>query len=260
MILLVKELCVFYQAGGKSRPAVWKADFKVNEGEIVTLVGESGSGKSSAAMAVGRLTDFLPCKVSGQIFFEDKPILAMNDEEIRAVRRHGIGYVFQEPSASLNPVFRVGDQIAEAMDDPDRPPIIELLKSVRLDDVERVARSYPHELSGGMKQRVMIAMALAKNPRLLIADEPTTALDVTVQREILRLLLDLRREKGLSILFITHDLGVAMAVSDRIIVMKDGQIVEEIADPRDLRVRHPYTAKLLACAKPAIEPKMYFEV
>ena len=259
-LLYVKDLCITYRSGNKNYPAVVNVSFDIQEGEIVSLVGESGSGKSSVALAIGRLTDYLSCSVTGSLIFKDKPIFQLDPRELRDFRRREIAYVFQEPATSLNPVFKVGDQIREVLEKKDAKEAKELLRKVQLVDVERVYRAYPHELSGGMKQRAMIAMALGKQPDLLIADEPTTALDVTVQKEILRLLLQLKRQRALSILLITHDLRVASAISDRILIMQHGKLVEEIKDPKKLEVFYPYSVKLLSCARMGGQPKSFFEV
>ena len=259
-LLYVTNLVIRYRSAGHGPAAVEGASFLMQQGEVVGVVGGSGSGKSSMAMAIGRLTDYLPCSVEGGISLMGKPVLALNAKEIRDVRKHDIAYVFQEPAVALNPVFRVRDQIREALDKYDARSVQDLLKTVKLDDAARVANAYPHQLSGGMKQRVMIAMALAKNPSLLIADEPTTALDVTVQKEILRLFVSLKKERKLSVLFITHDLQVAAAVADRILVMHEGRIVEEINEVQKLQVAHPYSKKLLSCSMAGRKPKSFFEV
>lgn len=259
-LVRVKNLSVFYHMGKRNESAVWKASFGIGRGEIVALVGGSGSGKSTVAMAIGRLTDFVPCDVSGVIMFKDRIILKLGEEEIRQVRRSEIAYVFQEPATSLNPVFSIRSQLGEALEEKSEEAAYDLLRAVQLADVRRIANAYPHELSGGMKQRAMIAMALAKKPDLLIADEPTTALDVTVQKEILRLLVQLKAGKDLSILFITHDIKVASAIADRILIMHRGEIVEEILDPKHLVVGHAYSRRLLNCATTGRKPKTYFEV
>jgi len=259
-LLEVRDLSIRYRSRQGWEEAVRGVSLEVERGEVVTLVGESGSGKSSVAMALGRITDFMPCEVQGSILFKERSILDLGPREIQRVRRTEIGYVFQEPAASLNPVLRVGDQIEEVLEHKTRAKIQELLSSVQLLDSERVSLAYPHELSGGMKQRVMIAMALAKNPDLVIADEPTTALDVTVQGEILKLFLQLQRKKQLSILFITHDLHIASMISNRIYIMQGGQIVEEIRDPKTMAVTHPYSRKLLSATRVGEKPKTYLEV
>jgi len=258
--LEVKNLDVTYLSRGEEVHAVQNVSFTMEAGEVVSLVGESGSGKSSVAMAVGRLLDYAPCRVTGSVVFEGKPVFEMNPAAIQTFRKTEVAYVFQEPAASLNPVFTVRDQVEEIWDHRDEAKVLELLSSVQLSDPERVSHSYPHELSGGMKQRVMIAMALAKQPRLFVADEPTTALDATVQKEVLGLLLDLKKKKSLTLLFITHDLNIAVAISDCILIMKDGQIVEEIRDVKNLKAQHPYTQKLFRASLLHDEPKHYLDV
>ena len=206
--------------------------FSIPESGTLGLVGESGSGKSATALAIMRL---LPpqARVSGKILFSQRELLSMPGEEVRQIRGAGIGMIFQEPMTALNPVMRVGDQIAEAVLAHQRAGrrevwqrTIEALREVAIPDPEQRARDYPHQLSGGQRQRVMIAMALINHPRLLIADEPTTALDVTIQAQILDLLRDLREKHRLAMLFISHDLGVVAQVADHVAVMYAGDIVE----------------------------------
>ncbi len=259
-LLRVDNLSVTYRTGGEAIPAVRGATLEIREKEMVSLVGESGSGKSTLGLAIGRLLPGAASTLSGEIFFRGEDVLLFSSEKIREFRRKHIAYVFQEPASSLNPVFRVRSQIEECLPRKSREKAEHYLALAQIPDPLRVAEAYPHELSGGMKQRAMIAMALAKNPNLLIADEPTTALDVTVQKEILRLFVSLKKERKLSILFITHDLQVAAAVSDRILVMQEGRIVEEITDTQKLSVAHPYSRKLLSCAMAGRKPKTLFEV
>jgi oligopeptide/dipeptide ABC transporter ATP-binding protein len=227
---------------------------QIAPGETLGLVGESGSGKSLTALAILRLIEPPGRIAGGTISFEGKDLLQLSEREMCQVRGGGIGLVFQEPMTALNPVLPVGDQIAEGTVvhgrvswREARAHAVELLASVRIPDPARRARDYPHQLSGGMRQRVMIAVALASNPALLIADEPTTALDVTIQAEILDLLRELRSSRGLALLLITHDLGVIAETADRVAVMYAGRIVEE-APVRSIfhSPRHPYTRGLLA--------------
>jgi len=187
-------------------------------------------------------------------------VLEMDEAALLKLRRSRVSYVFQEPGAALNPVLTVGYQVREALRDPrgGQAKVEDVLRSVGFADPARVARAYPHELSGGMKQRAVIAMALAKEPELLIADEPTTALDAASQKEILRLIAGLKK-KGLGVLLITHDLNVARALSDRILVMQAGRIVDEILDPRSSTGAHAYTKRLLSCAMAGLHPKAFFE-
>lgn len=241
--------------GPASNPvrAVNGVDFNILSGEIVALVGESGSGKSISALSLARLIPEPAARiVGGRICFQSQDMLALKPSELRKIRGNQIAYIFQEPATSLNPVFTVGWQIGEAIrlhrkGVDVRLEVERLLEQVGLPDPGRAAGAYPHELSGGMQQRVMIAMALACDPELLIADEPTTALDVTVQKQILELLVNLRETRGLSILLITHNLGIVADIADRVYVMNQGKIVETGETKSVLRTpQHDYTKKLLA--------------
>ena len=253
-LLEVRDLTVeFPAAGGAWLPAVRDLSLTVAPGEALGLVGESGCGKSMTALATLRL---LPpqARARGAIFFEGRNLLELNEEQMRQARGARIAMVFQEPMTGLNPVMRVGDQVAEAVlahgnSDKARAwqDAVETLGDVGLPDAERRARDYPFQLSGGMRQRVMIAMAIVNRPRLLLADEPTTALDVTIQAQILELLADLRQRLGLAMLFISHDLAVVSQVAGRVAVMYAGSVVET-GSARDVlnRAVHPYTRGLLA--------------
>jgi ABC-type dipeptide/oligopeptide/nickel transport system ATPase component len=234
--------------------AVDEVSFEVRKGETLGLVGESGSGKSVTAFSIIRLVQEPGRVVSGSVMFKGRDLLALPEDEMRQVRGAGIGFVFQEPMAALNPVMRVGAHIAEALTvhglasrSAARARAIELLRAVRIKNPEQRVDDYPHQLSGGMRQRVMVAIALACKPPLLIADEPTTALDVTVQAQVLELLRDMKREFDLSMLLITHDFGVIAETADRVAVMYRGKIVEQ-APVRDIfrNPQHPYTKGLLA--------------
>src|SRR5215472_13273690 len=238
--LAVEKLSVGFATRGGTLSVVHEVSFSLRQGETLALVGESGSGKSVTSLAVMRLTPPAPRSiVSGKVRLRRKTgivedLLAVPEEEIRDVRGNEISMIFQEPMTSLNPVHRVGDQIAEAISfhqDVDRRTAlkrtVELLELVGIPEPRRRITNYPHHLSGGMRQRVMIAMALSCNPKVLIADEPTTALDVTVQAQILELLKDLQAKTGMAILFITHNLGVVAEIADRVMVMYAGRIVEE---------------------------------
>ncbi|WP_018389294.1 ABC transporter ATP-binding protein [Ancylobacter sp. FA202] len=261
-LLSVRDLSVAFAQGGRSTLAVDRVSFDVHRGETVALVGESGSGKSVTALSILKLLQYPAAShPSGEVLFQGENLLAMEEREIRRVRGNDITMVFQEPMSSLNPLHTVEQQIAEilflhrGMRGPAaRARVIELLTEVGIPQPETRLGSYPHQLSGGQRQRVMIAMALANEPQLLIADEPTTALDVTVQAQILALLKDLQRRLGMAMLFITHDLGIVRKIADRVCVMNHGKIVEEgpvgelFAHPR-----HPYTQALIA-AQPRGNP------
>ena len=251
-LLEVDKLSVFFRTRTEPIQAVSNVSFGVVPGETVALVGESGCGKSVTALALTRLITASGYVAGGAIRFAGRDVLAMDRKQLCRLRGAEIAYVFQEPATSLNPVFRVGWQIAEALK-LHRPgldvsnEVISLLRRVGLSQPERQLRAYPHELSGGMQQRVMIAMALACRPRLLVADEPTTALDVTIQAQILELLVSLQTELGMAILLITHNLGLVAGVARRVNVMYAGRIVERGPVETILgRGAHPYTRGLMA--------------
>jgi len=257
-LLEVNDLSIEFRLDGRWYPVVSNVSFAVERGEVVAVVGESGCGKSVTCLALARLLPMPPARyASGQVRFtadaETLDVLALPKNQLRRVRGGGIAYIFQEPTASLNPVFRVGDQIAEAIE-LHRPEItdreaevIRLLQQVGIADPQRRIRCYPHELSGGMQQRIMIAMALASHPHLLVADEPTTALDVTIQAQILDLLRRLGSEREMGILLVTHNLGIVAEMADRVIVMYAGHTVEAAPVKKLLASPlHPYTAALLA--------------
>lgn len=231
-LLSVESLNVKFATQTGEVAAVRDVTFSISEGGTLGLVGESGSGKSATSLAIMRL---LPpqAKIAGKISFSDQELLSLDSESMRRIRGSGISMIFQEPMTALNPVMRVGDQVAEAVLAHQRlskreawDHAVNALREVAIPDPERRAKDYPHQLSGGQRQRVMIAMALVNNPRLLIADEPTTALDVTVQAQILDLLRDLRERHKLAVLFISHDLGVISRIADQVAVMYAGEIVE----------------------------------
>src|SRR3712207_3201919 len=242
----------FPTRGGLVR-AVDGVSFHLDEGELLGLVGESGCGKSMTALSVMRLIAAPGKIVGGEIRFAGENLLAATDERLREIRGDDIAMIFQDPMTSLNPVYTVGEQIAEALRlhrklnrQQAREAAVEAMREVAIPDPGRRADDYPHQLSGGMRQRVMIAMALACDPRLLIADEPTTALDVTIQAQILELIDELRRTRNLAVLLITHDLGVVAEVADRVAVMYTGRIVEESpVGELFARPKHPYTEGLL---------------
>jgi peptide/nickel transport system ATP-binding protein/oligopeptide transport system ATP-binding protein len=253
-MLQVSHLTTVFDLPGGSVAAVDDVSFEVREGETLGLVGESGSGKSVTALSIMRLVQPPGRIAGGSVAFKGRELLSLPEREMRAVRGADIALIFQEPMSALNPVFTVGDQIREALIVHRRAAgraanhrAIELLEAVRVPDPSQRVNDYPHQLSGGMRQRVMIAIALACRPALVIADEPTTALDVTIQAEILDLLREMRASFNLSLLLITHDLGVIAEMADRVAVMYAGRIVEQ-APVRDLfrRPQHPYTRGLLA--------------
>src|SRR6476469_4590040 len=233
--------------------AVDGVSFYLDRGELLGLVGESGCGKSMTALSVMRLIAPPGKIVEGEILFDGQDLLKLSDAEMRQMRGDDIAMIFQDPMTSLNPVFTVGEQIAEALRlhrklsrKDAKHAAIEAMREVAIPDPARRIDDYPHQLSGGMRQRVMIAMALACDPKLLIADEPTTALDVTIQAQILELLNELRKNRELAVLLITHDLGVVAEVADRVAVMYTGRIVEESpVEELFARPRHPYTECLL---------------
>lgn len=253
MILSVKDLRIGFRRGTTDLVAVDGVSFDVEEGEIFAIIGESGSGKSLTGMSIVGLTP--PNAVaSGSITFKGRELLNRSDAELQLIRGKEIGIVYQDPLGSMNPVWPVGDQIAEALRAhglADRKTsvkrAIDLMERVHIGDPVRVARAYPHEISGGMRQRAMIAMALACGPSLLIADEPTTALDVTIKAQVLELLAELRREFALTVVLITHDMGVVAELADRIHVMYAGKTAEiGPADAIMQRPSHPYTQALMA--------------
>jgi oligopeptide/dipeptide ABC transporter ATP-binding protein len=232
--------------------AVDDVSLAINAGETVCLVGESGCGKSVTALSIARLVPSPPAHYSGgEILLQGRDVLKMSKDELREIRGGVVSYVFQDPGASLNPVFRVGAQIKESLklhrrEKANDAEVIRLLKLVGIPAPESRVKDYPHQMSGGMQQRVMIAMALASEPKLLVADEPTTALDVTIQAQILDLLRDLKNRLGMSILLITHNLGIVGDMADRVAVMYAGQVVE-LSPALDLlrRPLHPYTRALM---------------
>ena len=252
-VLDVRDLTVSFRQDGAEHPAVKGVSFHVDKGETVALVGESGSGKSVTALStVSLLPD--SARVAGSVRYEGREMVGASPAELRATRGNDISFIFQEPMTSLNPLHTLEKQLRESIElhqgltgDAVRKRILELLSRVGIPDPETRLTSYPHQLSGGQRQRVMIAMALANNPDLLIADEPTTALDVTIQAQILDLLAELKRDFGMSLLFITHDLAIVRKFADRVCVMQNGEIVEAgktaeiFSNPR-----HPYTQMLLS--------------
>lgn len=262
-ILNVRDLCVNFYLEDRIVPAVDGVSFSLSKGETLGIVGESGCGKSVTALSILRLLQTPPAKiVKGEVWFKGENILDKNDEEMREIRGNEISMIYQEPMTALNPVFTIGNQISEVFivhkNLSKKEALlnsIEMLKLVQIPIPEEVINKYPHQLSGGMRQRVMIAMAIACNPEILIADEPTTALDVTVEAQVLDIINNLKREFNSSIIFISHDLGVVSEVADNVAVMYSGRIVE-YADVASIfeHPKHPYTRGLLA-AIPHIEKK-----
>jgi oligopeptide/dipeptide ABC transporter ATP-binding protein len=254
-MLSVQDLKVYFVGDRSVARALDGASYEVRTGETVCLVGESGCGKTVSALAILGIVPQPPGKImGGRILFNNKNLLDLDEEEMQQVRGNGIAMVFQEPMTSLNPVFTIEDQISEAIrvhentgDTEIRKRCIQLLKDVGIPSPDERLKDYPHQLSGGQRQRVMIAMALACNPDVVIADEPTTALDVTVQAQILRLFQELQQKRRMSLLYITHDLGVVANIADRIYVMYAGIIVEQGSTSHIFQdSRHPYTQGLLA--------------
>ncbi len=254
-LLQVQDLHIRFDLEDRRIEAVRGVSLTLDEGETVAIVGESGSGKSVTALALTRLLPVPPARfVAGRIAFRGEDVLAMPPAELRKLRGGRIAYIFQEPSTSLNPVFTVHSQIAEALR-LHRPEVTQVdeevvhwLDAVGIRDAAKRMRDYPHQLSGGMQQRVMIAMALACRPDLLVADEPTTALDVTIQAQIMDLLASLKERFGMSVLLITHNFGIVAGFASRVIVMYRGAVVEEGPTAQVLREpSHPYTRALIAC-------------
>lgn len=263
-LLSVRDLSVMFRQDGKETLAVDHVSFDINSGETLALVGESGSGKSVTALSILKLLSYpMASHPSGEIFFDNKDLMKLDEKSLQKVRGKDIAMIFQEPMTSLNPLHTVERQVSEVMkvhegmsDKDARQRTIELLTQVGIREPEKRLSSFPHQLSGGQRQRVMIAMALANNPKLLIADEPTTALDVTVQAQILELLEKLKQERSMSMLFITHNLGIVRKFADRVCVMTGGKIVEtgKTADIFS-HPQHDYTKKLLAAEPKGNPPK-----
>ena len=263
-LLSVRDLSVMFRQDGKETLAVDHISFEINSGETLALVGESGSGKSVTALSILKLLSYpMASHPSGEILFDNKDLMKLDEKSLQKVRGKDIAMIFQEPMTSLNPLHTVERQVSEVMkvhegmsDKDARQRTIELLTQVGIREPEKRLSSFPHQLSGGQRQRVMIAMALANNPKLLIADEPTTALDVTVQAQILELLEKLKQERSMSMLFITHNLGIVRKFADRVCVMTGGKIVEtgKTADIFN-HPQHDYTKKLLAAEPKGNPPK-----
>ncbi|MCB2300535.1 ABC transporter ATP-binding protein [Clostridium tagluense] len=256
----IKNLKTYFYTEDGTVKAVDDVSFNIRKGEIIGVVGESGCGKSVTAMSIMRLIPSPPGKIiGGEILFEDKNILELKDDEMRAIRGNDIAVIFQEPMTSLNPIFTIGYQIEEVIQlhqklnkVQTKKKAIEMLKLVGVPRAEEIVECYPHELSGGMRQRAMIAMAVSCNPKLLIADEPTTALDVTIQAQILDIMKDLKKKLNTSIMLITHDLGVIAEMAEYVVVMYAGKVIEE-APVIELfkNPMHPYTEGLMK-SKPSL--------
>jgi oligopeptide/dipeptide ABC transporter ATP-binding protein len=252
-LLEVRNLKTYFYTEDGVVKAVDGVDFAVKRGEVLGLVGESGCGKSVTSLSIMRLVGIPGKVVEGEIFFDGKDLLKLSEKEMMDMRGNSISMIFQQPQSSLNPVFKVADQVAEVFQihqgmgkEESWEKAVDLLRLVGIPDPQKKAHAFPHEMSGGQAQRVMIAMALALNPQLLIADEPTTALDVTIQAQILDLMRDLRNRMDTSVILITHDLGVIAEMADRVAVMYAGRIVEQ-SDVRVLfdKPLHPYTRGLI---------------
>jgi len=265
VLLEVNHLNVQFQLkNGKKAKVVDDVSFVIHKGETVALVGESGSGKSITSLSIMRLLPMPPGEIAaGNITLNGKNLLHYKNKEMSMIRGNEISMIFQEPMTSLDPVFTIGNQMMEAIrrhqkvsKKQAREMSLQLLKEVGIANADKVIAEYPHQLSGGMRQRVMIAIAMSNNPQLLIADEPTTALDVTVQAQILKLMMKMKKEQQSAILFITHDMSVVAETADRVMVMYAGQIIEE-APVRELflQPKHPYTAALLK-TMPSLETEM----
>jgi oligopeptide/dipeptide ABC transporter ATP-binding protein len=263
-LLRVDDLRVSFATEDGVVQAVDGVSFELAAGEILAIVGESGCGKSVTAQTLTGLTRAPNARITGSVSYRGRELNGLDDDQLRDVRGEEIAMVFQDPMCSLNPVYRIGDQITEMIHAhrdvskaEARDRAVDLLRSVGIPNPERRMRSYPHEFSGGMRQRVMIAMALSLEPKVLIADEPTTALDVTVQAQILRLIDQLNRDRDLAVILITHDLGVVAEVADRVVVMYAGQIVEDATlDEIFYDPQHPYTWGLLGSLTRLDQPRI----
>ncbi|KAA8324511.1 ABC transporter ATP-binding protein [Leuconostoc carnosum] len=260
-LLDAKDVSVAFKIAGEYQTALHKVNLSINRGEVLALVGESGSGKSTFAMSVMGLHNPEQTQVTGSIKLNDNELIGLTERQFDKYRGVSVGMIFQDPLSSLNPLMKIGDQIAEAITVHDKQSkevknrVQQLLLDVGIVDAKRVSQQYPHELSGGMRQRVMIAIALANEPDLIIADEPTTALDATIQAQILDLIKEIQLKKNAGILLITHDLGVVAEMADSVNVMYAGQIVEQ-ASVEELfnNPKHPYTRSLLRADPSDVNP------
>ncbi len=251
----MQGLCIEFNVQGEVHQAVRNIDLSIDSGQVLAVVGESGSGKSVTGLALTRLLPPEPgCIIQGKILYQGQNLLACKKKELSRYRGRHIAYIFQEPGTALNPVFTIEHQIAEAikLHRPEvrnvRKEIIQALDLVQIQDPEKRFQDYPHQLSGGMQQRVMIAMALACRPKLLVADEPTTALDVTIEAQIIELLQELQARLEMSVIIITHNFGIVSGFADQVAVMRQGQIVEQGQTEHILQnPKHPYTKALIEC-------------
>lgn len=252
-LLQINNLHVGFRIQDTYFDAVDGVSMHLNKNEILAIVGESGCGKSTLATSIIGLHDSKNTKVQGEILYDDKNLALLSEQQLNGVRGQEIGMIFQDPLSALNPLMRIGEQMEETLiyhttmsKGERRARVLELLQHVGIANPDRVMRQFPHQLSGGMRQRIMIAMAISCKPSIIIADEPTTALDVTIQAQILDLLIDLQKENGTGIILITHDLGVVAEVADRVAVMYAGQLIEEASvEELFLNPKHPYTRSLL---------------
>lgn len=254
-LLQVKDLRITFQSHDRTTEAVKNISFDLEAGKTLAVVGESGSGKSVTAMALTQLLPPRPsCQAEGEILYDGADTFKLNNKALRTIRGKHIAYIFQEPASSLNPVYSVGYQIAEAIklhlpevtDVKER--VVEYMNQVGIRDAEKRYDAYPHEMSGGMQQRIMIAMALACEPKILVADEPTTALDVTIQKQIIDLLKDIRQKHNMSIILITHNFGIVKGFADEVLVMYRGEVVERGETESILEnPQHDYTKALINC-------------
>jgi oligopeptide/dipeptide ABC transporter ATP-binding protein len=254
-LLRVRDLEVEFQVDKKSVKPIERVSFEMNEGEVLGMVGETGSGKSLTAHAIMGLSALVGGKIGGSVKFEERDLLSISEKEMQSIRGSQIAFIPQNPMTSLDPVYRVGDQIVEGLfkhakisKRKAKQQVLDLMEKLHIPKPDRVFQQYPHQLSGGLKQRIVIAMGLCTNPRLLIADEPTTALDVTVQAQIMRLFREMTTDRGIGLFLITHDLGVIAQVCDKVAVMYAGNMVEFGKIETVFNTpRHPYTKALLDC-------------
>ncbi|WP_146552361.1 ABC transporter ATP-binding protein [Rummeliibacillus sp. SL167] len=267
-ILQINHLHTSFRIKDQHYDAVEDVSLTLKENEVLAIVGESGCGKSTLATSIVGLHNPVNTKVKGEIIFNGRNLINLKEDELNKIRGNDIGFIFQDPLAALNPLMKIGDQIAETLkyhmdlnEKQRNERVLELLDQVGIVDAKRVVHQFPHQLSGGMRQRIVIAIAIACKPKMIIADEPTTALDVTIQAQILDLLDDLQKETNSGIILITHDLGVVAEVADRVAVMYAGQIVE-IAPVVDLfrNPKHPYTRSLLKSIPQAVDEKSRLEI